>query len=288
LLSERHDPNPLKEQELPLPRVVPSLFVRAVRCTLIIDRAFNIFDRLRSKIVLACAPDAFYDLYNDLAFGSENVFRAGNKAFRSGLFDFEERSITRHFPRPPGTVLVGAAGGGREALALANRGYRVVAFEPALPLASSLAQNCGELPIEIFLGRYEELPRVSSLTHPHGDIDLCSRAPFLAAILGWSSFSHLRSDDRCVETLRHFGRLTHGPILVSYFPATMGGSTAEAGARFSMRIGYYRTFSAAEIREFAERAGLEVIELSEEENWPHAVLQMPQTDAAPGLPKIVT
>jgi hypothetical protein len=248
----------------------------AVRSTLVVDRAFQAFDQLRAKAVLACASDAFYDNYNDFIYARHEKYRAASAAFRSRLLPFEEKAIARHFPSPPGTVLVGAAGGGREALALARRGYRVIAFEPSRPLATSLADFAGELPVETFVGRYEKLPVVNSLTD--SSVDLRSRAPFAAAILGWGSFSHLRSDVHCIKTLREFGQLTRGPILVSFHSVSMFGPNTKAGGRFAMGIGYYRTFSGAEFPELAKRAGLSIIELNEDEdNYPYAVLRVAPT-----------
>jgi hypothetical protein len=75
------------------------------------------FNNLRSRIVLACATDAFYEIYNDLTYGRQKFYRAGTKEFHSDLSPWEKKAISRHFPPPPGTVLVGA-GGGREPLAL--------------------------------------------------------------------------------------------------------------------------------------------------------------------------
>ena len=132
-----------------------SLFAWVVWATQLIDRGYRLFDRLRSKIILKFAPDAFYEVYNDLTFARQDIYRAGTKAFRSKLFPFEDRAISKHFPPPPGTVLVGAAGGGREAIALARLGYSVVAFEPARALVASMARVSRGLRIEPFVGRYE-------------------------------------------------------------------------------------------------------------------------------------
>src|SRR5262249_1714127 len=186
-------------------RLVLSCFARIVRSTVMVDRGYRLFDRLRSRCVLTCAPDAFYDVYNDITYSNQAIYRAGTPNFRSKLFAFEERAIAEFFPPPPGTVLVGAAGGGREAFALARRGYGVVAFEPARSVANSMGRARGEYPIETLVGRYEDLPVVTSLTQPPVAIDLQSRAPFAAAIMGWVSFSHLRSDERCIDALRRIG-----------------------------------------------------------------------------------
>jgi hypothetical protein len=125
------------------------------------------------------------------------------------------------------------------------------------------------LPIESLVGRYENLPVVNSLSHPSVAIDLRSRIPFSAAILSPWSISHLRSDQDCIATLRHFGELTHGPILVSY-PAFSG----EPRRRFAMNTGLFRTLTSAEIRALAECAGLDILHLDEDSHphW-HAVFR---------------
>jgi hypothetical protein len=218
--------------------------------TRVIDRGYRAFDRLRSTFVVACGSDQFFDTYNNLAYARN--YRMVTK----GLFPFEQRAISRHFPAPPATVLIGGAGAGREALVLAQQGYRVVAFEPIQPLAISLAEVRGALPIESLIGRYEDLPVVRSALNPSVTIDLRSRGPFSAAIVSSGSISHLRSDQHCIATLRHFAELTHGPILISWF----------------VQVGFYRPFTGAEIRALAEGAGLDVLYLDDEHHW-HAVLR---------------
>jgi hypothetical protein len=143
----------------------------------------------------------------------------------------------------------------------------VVAFEHVLRLANSLAHVCRDLPVEPLLGRYEELPMVRSLSHPPVTVDLRSRGPFAAAILGWGSFSHLRSDQHCIAALRQFGDLTHGPILISYRHSHGG-----PGSRFHLHLGYFRTFTGAGIHKLAESAGLKVVDLDDEDNF-YAVLR---------------
>jgi hypothetical protein len=264
------DNSPPKEQDLRPSRLVVSLLARTVYATSVVDRGYHLFDRVRSRMVLACASEEFYETFNDLSFGGQDVYRPGTKSFRSWLFPFEERAISRYFPSPPAMVLVGAAGGGREAFVLARRGYRIVAFDPVSSLAASLAHCCGELPIEVLVGRYEQLPLVSSLEHPAVNVDLRSRAPFAAAILGLTSFSNLRSNHHRVETLKQFGNLTDGPILVSYYRSQFEGSSPG----FSLNLGYYHSFSSTEFRALAEGAALKIIDLEDRpDTWGNAVLR---------------
>ena len=65
-----------------------------------------------------------------------------------GLFDFEERALTEHFPAPPARLLVIGCGGGRELVALAERGFTVVGVEPDAALrrhsGAGAVGLCGE------------------------------------------------------------------------------------------------------------------------------------------------
>lgn len=91
---------------------------------------------------MACASDEFYDIFNDLAYARQDVYRQGTESFRSSLFPFEERVISKYFPSPPGNVLVGAAGGGREALMLARQLlWRIFAVIYRLKLSSGGMKN---------------------------------------------------------------------------------------------------------------------------------------------------
>jgi hypothetical protein len=127
-----------KDHDLQQGRLMRSLFVRAVMATGLIDRAYGVFDRLRDRIVVAYGSDEFFNLYNDRVYGRKEAYRMATV----GLFPFEARAISDYFPAPPATVLIGAAGAGREARVLARQGYRIVAFEPIRHLAVSLAEAC--------------------------------------------------------------------------------------------------------------------------------------------------
>jgi hypothetical protein len=253
---------------------VTRALARLVHGSAQVDRAFRLFDRLRSKAVLRLASDGFYAAYNDVTYAGQDVYRPGAEAFRTALFPFERRVVQAHFPPPPSTLLIGGAGGGREAFALAALGYRIVAFEPSSSLAGAMA---GPPPtggtIEPAVGRYEDLPILRAAVAPYRSIDLTQRARFDAAIFGWTSFSHLRSDESCVEALRRMAGLTAGPILVSFLPRPrVTGGAAPPRDMFSVSLGYVHYMTGGELRAYASAADLEVVLLDEEDNWPHAVL----------------
>jgi hypothetical protein len=260
---------------------------RAVRLTHLVDRAYRRFDRLRSALVVSFASDRFFDEYNSLAYSSTENYQPDSEAFRSGLFDWEEDAVRRYFPAPPARVLVGGAGGGREPFALADKGYTVVAFDPAEPLVRGMAAARSDARLRAYCGSYSEMPILRGVGGEA--LDLRYEPHFDAAIVGWSSFSHLRSDGERVEALRAFGAVTKGPILVSYFPDPAATDAPPSGGRlrrwlrersrrrgpsvFSIQIGYYRLLRHADVEDLVRRAGLSVIGAERGGNWPYVVVR---------------
>lgn len=263
---------------------------RAVRLTHLVDLAYRRFDRARSILVLSLASDRLLEKYNDLTYSATDNYRPDSTSFRRGLFDWEAGAVARHFPAAPARILVGGAGGGREAFALLEKGYEVVAFDPAERLVQAMATapeaRSGKL--HAYRGGYENLPLLRTVGGAEPSMDLRKDPPSDAAIVGWSSFSHLRSDRERVETLRQFGSLTSGPILVSYFGDPATAETPPPAGRlrrwvwnrmrrrgpsvFSVQIGYYRILRPADVERMVQEAGLRVLAAEHGGNWPYVVV----------------
>ncbi|MBA3298336.1 MAG: hypothetical protein H0U19_15530 [Acidobacteria bacterium] len=269
-------------------RRVTAGLARGVRFTHIVDRAYRRFDRLRSALVVAFASDRFFDEYNALAYGVTATYRPDSADFRRGLFDWEEQAVGRFFPPPPARVLVGGAGGGREAFALLDKGYTVVAFDPAEALVQAMSsQNPSGSRLRAYCGDYGTLPVLAGPSGQPG-VNLRDELPFDAAVVGWASFSHLRNDHERVRTLQRFAELTRGPILVSYFadPASSKVSPPVGGVKgwvkrrlarrgtsvFSVQIGYYRLLGHEEMDDLVSRSGLNVLGTDRNANWPYLVV----------------
>jgi hypothetical protein len=258
------------------PSRIVRLLARSLWATRLVDRVYGKFNTVRSRLVLAWGTDSFHDAFNDLTYSGQPAYKPGAATFNSDLFPWESRLIDAHFPKPPATVLIGGAGGGREALALERRGYRIVAFEPAEPLATALyRRRSGENPsLEVLVGRYQDLPLLTSPNGSRTSIDLRQRPRFDAAMMGWASFSHIRSDSERVEALRQMGALTNGPILVSYFsPMDERGTSSSPRESFAMQVGYFRQLTEEEIRAAIAQAGLEIVLLRHDDGWPCAVVR---------------
>jgi hypothetical protein len=263
---------------------------RLIRALRVLDHAYALFDRARSALVLAFASDAVLDRYNDLAFAVDSSYRPGASDYYPELFPWEARAIERYFPRPPARILIGGVGGGREAFALARRGYQVVAFEPCEALRAAMITSL-ELPVELYGARYDDLPLLPPVTPGAPAANLEQLGRFDAAIMGWGSFAHLRSRDARVHALRALAQVTDGPLLVSFLLDSSDTAATpsrlvrlarrllkrpdpEPGDDFAMNCGFYHLITRDELIALACHAGLAIayFDAGQEPGYPHAVL----------------
>ena len=266
-----------------------------LRGTVVVDRAYEYYCRARSLVVTAAVGDGVLGAYSDLAHGNTPVYDAASPQFRESLFGWEEEMIRQVFPAAPGRVLVGGAGGGREAFQLAARGYEVVAFEPSLVLAGSMADRARQLgsAVRAFLGRYEDLPTVRT---PDGRsvVDLGGMRKWDAALIGWTSYSHLRRSTDRSAALKAMAALTDGPVVASFYtrPATpvRGGLRGRldtlgrrtGGDAFSPYIGFYHWSSPDELANEVKAAGLITVAQCWEYTdgrWPWIAVTRPSRNA---------
>jgi hypothetical protein len=263
---------------------------RLVRATIVVDRAQRLFDGARSGLVARFASDRFLETYNDLAYRRHADYVVDSDRFRTGLFHWEEEMARRNFPAAPGRLLIGGAGGGREAYAWAEAGYEVVAFEASPTLARSIAAQRERYPgIQAWVGRYEDLPMVTS-ADGGGAVDVATLGPFAAVVLGWPTYSHIRRRAMRVATLRWLASLTDGPVALSFFldrqrdtrkvgrlqRAARRLGLTRAGDAFSPHIGFHHWSTEAEIAGEIEEAGLRMTDHSYDDRdgrWPWAVVR---------------
>lgn len=164
-------------------------------------------------------------------------------------------------------------------------------FDPSAGLIGLAAKRVRPgLPLEVFRAAYEDLPTLRSANDGGPVRSLREMPTFEASLLGWGSFSHLRTTEQRVDTLRWFREATAGPIVVSFLhmgsrhrgqPRALiwlrnrirAAKGRTQGDAFSIYIGFYHVFDDAEVRSLAAQAGLQVVHISEErESWPYAVL----------------
>jgi hypothetical protein len=176
-------------------------------------------------------------------------------------------------------------------LKLAQRGYEEVAFEPSARLPAALARQITEnMNLRAYRAGYEDLPRLfpADPEKPGGNLE--AESNFDAAILGWGSYSHLRTQDQRIRTLSSFARSVQGAILVSFHqfveektspPETWRKRVRQLlkirpGDRFSTGYGFLHDEFATELTVEADRSGLTIVHLEANRRTtssPHAVLR---------------
>lgn len=274
------------------PRAADRALARLIQGSLVVDRTAVIFDRLRSRLVCSIAPDRVLAAYNALVYGSSPSYVPGHSGFRADWFPWERRAVDKYFPAAPARVLVGGSGGGREVLQLAARGYEVIAFDPVRTLIEAMPPpGSGPGHITACVGSYEALPVAES--REGAPLSLDELRPFGAAICGWASVAHVRTDAGRLAALRAMAALVDGPMLVSVYAPTWQPSSTRGirggmsrwlygdGAMFMPGIGQVQTFDEVALRDLIARAGLEILFLdtsSAIDNWPHAVVRRRQDE----------
>jgi hypothetical protein len=279
---------------------------RLLRASALADRAFRKFEAARHELVLSLASDEVLAKYGDLAYAATDSYHPSSERYRRDLFTWEAEVIARFFPAPPASILIGAAGGGREAFALAEQGYAILAFEPSR-LVEGMADRLGPWgraagagrrhrgagEVEVCRGRYADMPVLKRLDGTA--VDISAGPAFDAGIIGWGSFSHLVTDGERLQALRAFAAVVAGPVLLSFFgrivpsgppPRPTGlrrlllaaKGDRRPGCMFSVDVGVYRQLTADDVRSLAREARVDLLHLDMKAEWPHAIVR--RADAA--------
>jgi len=148
-------------------------------------------------------------------------FRPDND--HDGLYEWEQQWFERRLPAPPASILIGAAGSGREASALRKLGYHVHAFEPSASAFRFCQTKLGSELVD--QASYKDL--IATVLHGERTrLRLASDATFDAVLLGWGSFGHVLQRADRLELLRACDRIApHGPILLSIFEPNTATAT---------------------------------------------------------------
>lgn len=157
-----------------------------------------------------------------------------------GLFRWEEVMIKRHFSNVESILLI-AAGGGREILALKKMGYKVDSYECNLALlefGNSLLRKNG------ITDRIKYLPR--------------NEAPdeikkYDGIIIGWAAYTHIRGNKRRVMLLRKlapFLSSKEAPLMLSFL---IREKTSRQERLTKFISNFFRLFTHKEKTELGDR-----------------------------------
>ena len=205
-----------------------------VRALLAIDRAVvrvaQAEARMRDELLWSfTAPERRGEVTAGI-YARDGAYAPGGAIFEQGLRVWEERILARTDIPRAGSVLLGGAGGGREARVLCERGYRVVGFDPCAPLAAAADTVATRFPgSRVLRGSYEDLPAAA-----RGEGALASLrtdGPFALVLLGWRSLSHVLAEEDRAALFVALDRLAPAaPIVASFHPGRPGNGAGRARA----------------------------------------------------------
>jgi hypothetical protein len=238
------------------------------------DRWFNRFVRLASTLYegfwLGCLSPDDLNAITAIYYQQSHEYSSSEHNLR-GLFDWEVPVLDRYFP-PRSRILVAAAGGGREVLALRRAGFQAEGCEcsPTLLRASdALFDQLGE-PRGVILCAADEVPAGPPI--------------YNGLIVGWSAYTHIPTRRRRVAFLQGLCQraLPGSPVLLSFFPReisshyeTLVYQTACVsrflfrGRRETLEIGdhlgwcYSHTFTREEVGTELNAAGFRLVHFNE-------------------------
>jgi hypothetical protein len=196
----------------------------------------------------------------------------------SGFFDWEKKVMDGFF-KDCQSVLVGAAGGGREIIALSNRGIKVDAFE----CNPRLADECKRLLNKIGINASIVLVAPDNVPEEFGMYD--------GLIVGWGGYMQIIGYDARIRFLKQCKKhiKPEGPILISFFVTDENSLTQRYVLRIARIIrsirrskealevgdslsyaGFCHRFTRDEIEDEFKEAGFHIMYYSMDQ-YPHAV-----------------
>ncbi|MEW8059444.1 MAG: hypothetical protein AB2787_08215 [Candidatus Thiodiazotropha endolucinida] len=148
------------------------------------------------------------DLYNldEIYYQSEDMYR--NRDYNvGGLFSWEKHVVDKYFYGKK-TILVGAAGGGREIIGLSDMEFQVDGFECNQTLITNAKKLLAELDIKCTLELSERnmCPTMNSKQYD-------------AILVGWGGYMLIHTAEARIKFLRSLrARISKGaPILISFY-----------------------------------------------------------------------
>jgi hypothetical protein len=139
-----------------------------------------------------------------------------------GLYDWERRWYDADLPPAPATVLVTAAGSGREVAVLLRAGYAVDAFEPV----PRFARTCAALSRFGTVIEADNAAFARAVLDGDGPAAALGGRTYDAVVVGWGSLAHVLEAAERERLLRTCAAVTpHGPVLASFLLAGPPGET---------------------------------------------------------------
>jgi hypothetical protein len=176
---------------------------------ILVDRIFHLILKVLKAVhqgfwLGIMGREQFWQIAN-LQYGTWPRYRSDEHNL-SGLFEWEEKIVHENFGACS-SLLVGAAGGGREVIALSKKGYSVVGFECQPDLAQCAKSLITRLGIDAIIldSNVDSVPSNLGL--------------FDGLILGWGAYIHIPGREARISFLKEFRECLRpgGPLLISFF-----------------------------------------------------------------------
>lgn len=157
------------------------------------------------RSALARLDEGYYDDAREVLDGRAFTYTEEEHNL-SGLRDWEAAVVDAHFD-PGGRIVVTGAGGGREVIALLERGFDPVGYEPNRTLATAGSALLDR-------GGHSSRLRVCERDVFPPDVDSCD-----GLIIGWGSYMLIPGRDRRIAFLRAARRRVpeDAPLLCSFY-----------------------------------------------------------------------
>ncbi len=153
-----------------------------------IKKTYNLMDAVLSGFWLGVMSDKSLDLYDELHYNKSEKYTDDNYNL-SGLFEWEKERIVKYFSKSKKILLL-AAGGGRETVALIRMGYIVDSYE------------CNRKLVEygnVFLQKYTK-DYIIKYLQKDSVPDLIRK--YDGIIIGWGAYSHIRGSEKRIAFLK--------------------------------------------------------------------------------------
>jgi hypothetical protein len=256
-------------------------------------KALRVQEIVRDELLYAYLPPEARNAMTIQSYSSGGGYADGSYNRERDLFTWELGLLSAAgFPKS-GRVLVAAAGGGREMVALAKRGYSVVGLEPSPALLRRAEEVVIDLPgASVHSATYADVVSLARGERgPLSDLDLSAKVVWF----GWGSFTHLTEPAEHLEILQAVRKLwPEAPVVLSFFVRTpehvdqnspsfrlrralratlqrLGGATTPPGLQYWTYHGFLYSFERAELETLFQRAGYRTGVLLEEP-FAHALL----------------
>ena len=218
----------------------------------------NFLDAAFSGFWLGVMSEKSLD-YSDELYYKRNKSYTNDKYNLSGLFEWEKTIIEKHFSHAKNILLI-AAGGGREALALSRLGFEVDSYE------------CNPGLIEYgngFLQRNGVEKKIKYLTRNTVPDEV---KKYDGIIIGWGAFSHISGNRKRLSFLKALYQFMHNetPLMISFLWTSKRDRRDKIIKSFS---DFFRTFSRKEKTEPGDKLEPDFIHYFTEEEIKNELIQ---------------